>query len=64
MEQRLEQTDHSVVMQLEAGDAALPDQRRCSQCGKLARIDHTGQELGLFAKATLIGGGQLLTEQG
>src|SRR5437879_57027 len=25
MEQRLQETDHSVVMQLQAGDAALPD---------------------------------------
>ena len=64
MEQRLQQTDHAVVMQLEAGDAALPDQRWCSQCGKLASIDRTGQQLGLFGEATFIGGGQLLAEQG
>ena len=63
MEQRLQQTDHAVVMQLEAGDAALPDQRRRSQCGELASIDRTGQQLGLFGEATLIGGGQLLAEQ-
>ena len=62
MEQRLQKTDHAVVMQLEAGDAALPDQRWRSQCGKLASIDHTGQQLGLFAEATLIGGGHLVAE--
>src|SRR5712691_321279 len=31
MEQRLQQTDHSVVMQLEAGDAALPDHHRSEE---------------------------------
>src|SRR6266542_3391441 len=63
MEQRLQETDHSVVMQLEAGDAALPDQGWRSQRGKLASIDRAGEQLGLFVEATLIGGGQLLAEQ-
>src|SRR5258708_7889223 len=63
MQQRLQQTDHAVVMQLEAGDAALADQRWRSQCGKLASIDRTGQQLGLFGEAPLIGGGQPLAEQ-
>src|SRR5439155_18572122 len=63
LKQRLQERDHSVVMQLEAGNAALPDHHRRSQCGELAGIDGTGQQLGLFAEATLIGGGQLLAEQ-
>ena len=62
MEQRLQETDHAVVMQLETGDAALSDQRWRSQCGKLAGIDRTGQQLGLFGEAPFIGGGQLLAE--
>src|SRR5579859_2939591 len=63
MEQRLQETDHAVVMQLEAGHAALPDQRGSRQRGKLASIDRTGEQLGLFVEATLISGGQLLAEQ-
>ena len=55
--QRFEQTDDSVIMQLETGDAALPDQRWRSQCGKLASIDGAGEQLGLFGQATRIGGG-------
>ena len=47
-------------MQLEAGDAALPDERWRSQCGKLASVDGTGQQLGLFGEATFIGGVELL----
>ena len=62
MEKRLQETDHSVVMQLEAGDAALPDQRWRSQCGKLASINRTGQQLCLFGQAARIGGVQLLAE--
>ena len=63
MEQRLQETDHAVVMQFETGDAAPADQLWCSQRGKLASIDRTGQQLGLFAEATFIGGAQLLAEQ-
>src|SRR5216683_3270557 len=63
MEQRLQQTDHSVVMQLEAGDATLSDERWSRQCGELASIDRTGQQLGLFGEAPFIGGGQPLAEQ-
>jgi hypothetical protein len=47
MEQRVQETDHSVIMQFEARDAALSDQRWSSQCGKLASIDRAGQQLGL-----------------
>jgi hypothetical protein len=43
---RLQQTDHPIVMQLQAGDAALSNQRGLGQCGKLACIDGTGQQLG------------------
>src|SRR5207302_5871162 len=43
MEQRLQETDHAVVMQLETGDAALPDERRRSQCGELASVDGAGE---------------------
>ena len=57
MQQRLQQSDDSVIVQLEARHAALPDQRWSRQCGELASIDRAGQQLGLFAEATLIGGG-------
>jgi hypothetical protein len=63
MQQRLQQPDHAVIMQLETGHTALADQRWRSQCGKLAGIDRTGQQLGLFAKATFISGGQLRMEE-
>ena len=41
----------------------LPNQGWRSQCGKLASIDRTGQQLGLFGEATRIGDGQLLAEE-
>src|SRR5712691_1942193 len=63
MEQRLQQPDDSVIMQLEARHAALPDQRWSRQCGELASIDRTGQQLSLLGKAPFIGGGQPLAEQ-
>ena len=63
MQQRLEETNHPVVMQLEARYAALSDQRWSRQCGELASIDRTGQQLGLFGEAPLIGGGQPFAEQ-
>jgi hypothetical protein len=62
MEQRFQQTDHAVIMQLETGDAALPDQCRCSRRCKLSSFDGADEHLGLFGEATLIGGGQLLVE--
>ena len=59
----LQQPDHPIVMQLQAGDAALSDQCWLGQCGKLASIDGTGQQLGLLIKASVIDGSQLLVEQ-
>src|SRR5215213_9065360 len=64
MKQRLQETDHAIVVQLEAGDATLPDERRRSQCGKLASVDGTGEQLGLFGEATFSGGVELLAEHG
>src|SRR3954447_16565936 len=63
MQQRLEDTDHPVVMQLEARYAALSDQRWSRQCGELASIDCTGQQLSLEGEATLIGSGQFVAQQ-
>ena len=37
--------------------------RWSGQCGELASLDRTAQQLGLFGEATLIGDGQLLAEQ-
>ena len=64
IEHRLQQADHPIVMQFQAGDAALSDERRFGQCGKLASIDGTGQQLGLLIKASVIDGSQLVMEQG
>lgn len=50
-------------MQFESRDAALSDERWSSQCGKLAGVDRSRQQLGLLGEATLIGGSQLLAEE-
>jgi hypothetical protein len=63
MEQRFQHADDAVIVQFEAGHAALPDDHWRSQRGELASIDRTGHQLGLFGEATFIGGGQLLAQQ-
>src|SRR4051812_33625660 len=63
MEQRLEDTNHPVVMQLEAGDTTLSDDRWWGGGSQWAGFDGAGQQLGLFGEATLIGGGKLLAQQ-
>ena len=63
MQQRLEDPNHPVVMQLEARYAAPSDQCWSRQCGELARIDRTGQQLSLLGEAPFIGGCQLFAEQ-
>src|SRR3974390_307149 len=63
MQQRLEHTDDPVVMQFEAGNAALSDAWGSGQGGELAAIDRTGQQLSLLRQATLIGRGQFVAEQ-
>jgi hypothetical protein len=47
-------------MQFQAGDAPLPDQRRCSQRCQLAGVDWTGQQLGLQRQAALVGRHELV----
>jgi hypothetical protein len=63
MQQRLEHTDDPIVLQFEARDATLSDQRGSGQCDKLTSIDRTGQQLSLLRQATLVGRGQFVAEQ-
>ena len=50
MQQRLQHTDEAVIMQFEAGDAALSDECESGQCGEFTSIDCTGQQLSLLQR--------------
>jgi hypothetical protein len=56
MQQSFQQADEAVIMQFEAGDAALSDECGSGQCGEFTRIDCAGQQLSLLGEASLIGG--------
>jgi hypothetical protein len=47
IEQGLQQTDHPVVVQLQAGDAPQSNQRGFGELRQMASVDWTGQQLGL-----------------
>jgi hypothetical protein len=63
MQQRLQQTNYPVVVELHTRDASLADHRRFGQARQLAGVDATGQEVGLRCQSALIGRCQLVAQQ-
>jgi catechol 2,3-dioxygenase-like lactoylglutathione lyase family enzyme len=64
MEESFEQADHPVVVELEARHTSLADQRRFGQAREEAGVNGTRQEVSLQGEGTVIGGRQLLAQQG
>jgi hypothetical protein len=55
MEEHVEQADHTIVLEAEAGHATLPDLDRLRKAGQLTLIDGAREQLGLGIEEALIG---------